>query len=53
MTIPGMRRRGRGLIGLMLLVILAASMPLVAGAQDWPTKPIRYVIPFRPGELRM
>jgi tripartite-type tricarboxylate transporter receptor subunit TctC len=28
---------------------LALCLPLIAGAQDWPSKPIRFVSPFPPG----
>jgi tripartite-type tricarboxylate transporter receptor subunit TctC len=35
---------------LFLLVLLASlALPLVAGAQPWPAKPIRLIIPYPPG----
>ena len=30
-------------------VVLALGLPLAASAQTWPSKPIRFVVPFAPG----
>ncbi len=41
---PTTRRRG------LLLAALAAALPATAVAQaNWPTRPIRYIVPFPPG----
>lgn len=33
----------------LAMALLAALLPVVAGAQNWPQKPIRIVLPFGPG----
>src|SRR5690348_11874597 len=33
----------------LVLALLAALLPAFAGAQNWPQKPIRIVLPFGPG----
>ncbi|MGD9945751.1 MAG: Bug family tripartite tricarboxylate transporter substrate binding protein [Burkholderiaceae bacterium] len=35
--------------GLLLATALAAAQPGLAAAQDWPGKPIRFVVPYPPG----
>ncbi|MBN9426682.1 MAG: tripartite tricarboxylate transporter substrate binding protein [Burkholderiales bacterium] len=36
-------------LGLLLVGSVAAALPGVAAAQEWPTKPIRFVVPYPPG----
>src|SRR5258707_9989926 len=31
------------------LLLAALSAPLIAGAQSWPARPLRYIVPFPPG----
>src|SRR6202158_5829043 len=31
------------------LLLAALFAPLIAGAQAWPNKPLRYIVPFPPG----
>jgi len=45
MTIE-LARKGDAVRTLLLAVLLAAA---AAGAQDWPNKPIRWVVPYPPG----
>src|SRR3982750_2374438 len=33
----------------LVLALLAALLPGIAGAQNWPQKPVRIVLPFGPG----
>ena len=33
----------------LTIALLAALLPAIAGAQSWPQKPIRIVLPFGPG----
>lgn len=42
-------QRRRRCVGLALAVVSAAFVPAVAQAQTWPSKPIRYIVPFSTG----
>src|SRR5204863_9587946 len=33
----------------IIIVILGAFAAMAASAQDWPTKPIRFIVPYPPG----
>ena len=37
------------LIRVTVLASAALALPLAAQAQSWPSKPIRYIVPFAPG----
>src|SRR3954451_285235 len=39
-------RKGHAMKALLLAMLFAAT---AAGAQDWPNKPIRWVVPYPPG----
>jgi tripartite-type tricarboxylate transporter receptor subunit TctC len=38
-----------GLIRQVLAVLAGVAVAFAAGAQSWPTKPLRYIVPFPPG----
>jgi tripartite-type tricarboxylate transporter receptor subunit TctC len=38
-----------GLIRQVLAVLVGVAVAFAAGAQSWPTKPLRYIVPFPPG----
>src|SRR4051812_1248378 len=37
------------IIRIVVLAAIALALPIVAQAQSWPAKPIRYIVPFAPG----
>jgi len=45
-TNPSLRRR---LLQAVLLVASTLALPGAFAQSDWPTKPIRFVVPFAPG----
>ena len=36
---------------LKALAVAALAFPLVAGAQAWPAKPIRWIVPYTPAGI--
>src|SRR5512144_423775 len=43
------RRRPSMISSLARSLILALAVVMPAAAQDWPSKPVRFIVPFPPG----